>query len=271
MKVKNIAFSGFAAAVLATGAANAAPSIATQGYVDQQVKGVQGTVTELNKTLTEQYTKTEQLQTVVNQNITQAIESDTGAIKEALNEKADASTVTTLAGTVTDLSGVVAQKENSSNKTGSITEANQGSAELFPTIGAVVTWTNAQIADLSETGLPVNPDNIGAGTIVEAKLADGSVTTPKIADKAVTSGKLADDVNAKINAAQTAEQVAAAIASAVTTEGGEIKTELDKKIPTPSADCKSASGRCVLSVDTNGNYTWIDVTTPLETSAAAGE
>ena len=73
--------------------------------------------------------------------------------------------------------------EDAANKTGSITAENQSSATAYPSVGAITQWTNDRINELSTEGLPVNPDNIGAGAI----------TTEKIADNAVTEDKLSDD------------------------------------------------------------------------------
>ena len=75
--------------------------------------------------------------------------------------------------------------EDAANKTGSITAENQSSATAYPSVGAITQWTNDRINELSTEGLPVNPDNIGAGAI----------TTEKIADNAVTEDKLSDELN----------------------------------------------------------------------------
>lgn len=181
------------------------------------------------------------------------------------------------AATKTELTDGLALKENTANKTGSITEANQSSASAFPTVGAITEWTNKKIAALSESGLPVNPDNISDNSIDGAKLANGAVTTEKIADGAVTEDKLSDDLKTKVNGAQTSDDVATAIADAIknkadksTTLGGygitDAMTETEIKsyaVPKPSTDCIAESGRCVLSVDTSGNPYWMDVTAPL--------
>ena len=80
-----------------------------------------------------------------------------------------------------------------SNKAAAINEGNQTSPTAYPSVGAIVQWTNKKIADLSDTGLPVNPGNIEDGTIAGSKLENGAVSTDKIADDAVTSDKIADD------------------------------------------------------------------------------
>ena len=316
MKNKNIAFSGFMAAImLSTGAAMAAPQIASRAYVDNKSAAAATAA------------------------VTAALENENGAIKTALATKADASTVADVkttadaakatadanksaieneetglaatktvadnaataaaaaankadtaqaaaeaaqatadaAATKTEVTNSLALKEDTSNKTGSITTENQNSASLFPTIGAVTEWTNKKIADLSDTGLPVNPDNISDNSIDGAKLSNGAVITEKIADGAVTEGKLSTELATKVNNAQTSEQVSEAIADAIknkadkaTTlagygiEDAMTKTEIEGyAVPKPSTVCTAESGRCVLSVDTDGLPYWMDVTSPL--------
>ena len=316
MKNKNIAFSGFMAAImLSTGAAMAAPQIASRAYVDNKSAAAATAA------------------------VTAALENENGAIKTALATKADASTVADVkttadaakatadanksaieneetglaatktvadnaataaaaaankadtaqaaaeaaqatadaAATKTEVTNSLALKEDTSNKTGSITTENQNSASLFPTIGAVTEWTNKKIADLSDTGLPVNPDNISDNSIDGAKLSNGAVITEKIADGAVTEGKLSTELATKVNNAQTSEQVSEAIADAIknkadkatTLAGYGIKDAMTKTeiegyaVPKPSTVCTAESGRCVLSVDTDGLPYWMDVTSPL--------
>ena len=79
------------------------------------------------------------------------------------------------------------------NKAAAINEGNQTSPTAYPSVGAIVQWTNKKIADLSDTGLPVNPGNIEDGTISGSKLENGAVTTDKIGADAVNGDKIADD------------------------------------------------------------------------------
>lgn len=257
MKVKNIAFSGFAAAILATGAAYAdVPQIASKSYVDgkvgtvgESVNALTTNVNDLTTNLTKNYTTTEELGDVITTNITNALTSDDSELAEAL-----------------------AGKVNSSEKTSTIGEGTD--AAKIPTVGAVTAYTQQAISETIGDG--IDATQIAAGAVTTAAIADGSVTTTKIADKAVTADKLSDELNTKIDGAQTAEQVSAAIAGAVTGDGA-LKDALDAKvtesqvdtaikgyaIPKPSDDCTADSGRCLLSVDKAGNLTWIDVTKPL--------
>ena len=166
--------------------------------------------------------------------------------------------------TTTALTSGLAAKENASNKINSITGENESSDTYFPTVGAMTSWVSSEISGLSE--LPVNPDLIDDGTLPGSKLqsgaitadkiADGAVTTPKIADNAVTEDKLSDELNAEIDGKANAADVYT-------------KLETDGKIvelavPQPDADCQAESGLCVLSVTTDGDLAWVNVTTPAE-------
>lgn len=242
MKIKNIAFSGFAAAILAIGAAGAAttdvPQIASKDYVDSKVNT---DIAALATSIENNYTTNDDLDGVITSNITAEMNGETGVIGQAL-----------------------ADKENSDNKVNAIDENNQNSETQFPTIGAVTSYTQQAIKD-----------------VVDAGIADDSVTTPKIADGNVTADKLSEELNTKIDAAQTAEDVAKAIANAVSDEQGDIQKALadkldaeqvnaaieDYTIPVPEPDCKARSGSCVLSVDTAGKLTWVNVTATTGTEA----
>lgn len=174
-----------------------------------------------------------------------------------LDAKADESALANYA-TTTALTSGLAGKEDTSNKTKIINDGNKSSETLFPTIGAITTWTDQQIQQLSTEGIPVNPDNIGSNAITTDKIANGAVTTPKIADKAVTEDKLSDELNAEIDGKANAADVYT-------------KLETDGKIvelavPQPDADCQAESGLCVLSITTDGDLAWVNVTAPAETT-----
>ena len=172
------------------------------------------------------------------------------ALETVVDGKANAST--TLAGygitdayTKTETDGLLdakadatelTKKEDVSNKAVSITAENQSSGTAYPSVGAIVEWTNQKISDLSDTGLPVNPGNINDNTIAGSKLENGAVSTDKIADNAVTEDKLSDEVVA----------------------------EIDGKLPAPNADCMAESNLCVLSVTSDGDLAWVAVTQPAE-------
>ena len=152
-------------------------------------------------------------------------------------------------------------KEDKSNKTGSITAENQSSATAYPTVGAVTQWTNDRINELSTEGLPVNPDNIGAGAI----------TTEKIADNAVTEDKLSDELNAEIDGkANTADLGALATKDQITNADVaddaaiaksklalDVQTALDKAENAVSTD--GAAENSVLGTDDEGNPVWYEI------------
>ena len=175
-------------------------------------------------------------------------------IPTTVAELTDASNYATTGALTSGLAG----KEDTSNKTKIINDGNKSSETLFPTIGAITTWTDQQIQQLSTEGIPVNPDNIGSNAITTDKIANGAVTTPKIADKAVTEDKLSDELNAEIDGKANAADVYT-------------KLETDGKIvelavPQPDADCQAESGLCVLSVTPEGDLAWVAVTAPAETT-----
>ena len=158
----------------------------------------------------------------------------------------------------------LAQKEDAANKVKTISDGNKssetlfptiGAITLFPTIGAITTWTDQQIQKLSDTGIPVNPDNIGSSSITTEKIANGAVTTEKIADDAVTEDKLSNDVVAKIDGKADAADVYT-------------KQETNDKIVEiairqPKNTCTADSQLCVLSLTNNGELAWVEVTDPV--------
>ena len=152
-----------------------------------------------------------------------------------LDAKADETALANYA-TTTALTSGLAGKEDTSNKTKIIDDVNKSSETLFPTIGAITTWTDQQIQQLSTEGIPVNPDNIGSNAITTDKIANGAVTTEKLADDSVTEDKLSNDVVASI----------------------------DAKLPAPDADCVADSNLCVLTVTPSGDLAWVAVTQPAE-------
>ena len=152
-----------------------------------------------------------------------------------LDAKADKTALANYA-TTTALTSGLGGKEDTSNKTKIINDGNKSSETLFPTIGAITTWTDQQIQQLSTEGIPVNPDNIGSNAITTDKIANGAVTTEKLADDSVTKDKLSNDVVASI----------------------------DAKLPAPDADCVADSNLCVLTVTPSGDLAWVAVTQPAE-------
>ena len=158
--------------------------------------------------------------------------------------------------TTTALTEGLALKENVANKATTIGADNQSSPTVYPSVGAIVEWTNKKIADLSDTGLPVNPDNINDNSIAGSKLENGAVTTDKIADKAVTQEKLSDDLVSEISGKANVSDVYTKL------ETNEKIVEL--AVPQPEGECMAESGLCVLSVGTDGQFKWVNVTEPAQ-------
>lgn len=77
-------------------------------------------------------------------------------------------------------------RELATNKATAITAENQASNTAYPSVGAVVQWTDQKITDLTNTGLPVNPDKINDGAIPGTKLTDGTVTESKLSSELVS-------------------------------------------------------------------------------------
>ena len=197
-------------------------------------------------------------------------EGEIDALQTTVAGKADQSALT---------SGL-ALKEDTANKTAKITEENESSATLFPTIGAITEWTAQEISGLSE--LPPNPDLMEDGTLPGSKLESGAITTDKIAADAVTAGQIAAGAvgteqiaNGAVTGDKLGEELSAEIAGKADAENvyakdeTYTKTETEDKIkelglPRPTADCVSDSNLCVLSVNEAGDLAWVSVTSPLE-------
>ena len=212
MKRRNIAFSGFMAAILlGAGAANAATTqIASRQYVDAAVDEIQTDIDALDAVVNDPEGLAAQVQGAVDKadaasSAVEQLGTDVGALKTTVGDEAAGlvKDVDDLQGQVGALDTELDSKLDSAtadgkyevltNKATEINVGNQSSPSAYPSVGAIVQWTNQKIADLSDTGLPVNPGNINDNSIAGSKLANGAVTTDKIANDAVTSDKIADD------------------------------------------------------------------------------
>lgn len=261
MKVKNIAFSGFAAAILATSAASAAPQIASKQYVDDKVKT---DVQTLQTTIENNYTKTEQLQDVIVNNITQELAKDDSelktAIDEALDTKADAATVTqinttvnnlstTVEGLETDVAGKADKLTGEAIKAGNVAVIDANGNYVAGTVASSELVTNTTVTEKITEALEGNES---VKEIITTIVSNGDVVTDAI-DKSVTEGTLKTELDKKANATD------------VYTKAEADAKIIELAIPQPTGACASESGRCVLSVDTTGkSLMWLDVTSPLE-------
>lgn len=248
MKIKNIAFSGFMAAImLSTGAAMAAPQIASKAYVDNKstsaataavtaalengaiktaldAKADASTVAEVKTTADTAKSTADAAKTTAEANKSAIENEQTGlaATKKVADDAAAAAN--TNAGEISTLKETVAGKqdalgytaENAANKIGTLstTASVEEQARTYPTAGAVISYVTGKFDEITG-GISVDTNKITDGAVTEPKIKDGAVTTNKIADGAVTEGKLSTELAGKVNGAQTSEQVSAAIADAI--------------------------------------------------------
>ena len=119
--------------------------------------------------------------------------AESGLVKDVTDLKGQVGTLGTDLESKLDSATAATTYEVLSNKAAAINEGNQTSPTAYPSVGAIVQWTNKKIADLSDTGLPVNPDNINDNSIAGSKLENGAVTGDKIGADAVNGDKIADD------------------------------------------------------------------------------
>ena len=211
MKVKNIAFTGFAAAILAgVGAADAAQQLVTPNYVSKALEGVDGRVTTLETTMGEGTLSTDaktivgainELDTIANglptnenfNNMNTAINN----IKDSIGTVPEGSTVvrmieeaeyddTALAGRVTTLEGAGYQNATqvqSLINTSIASKADASALDNYATVEAL-------------NGVKTTADNAAAKTYVDqelAKKANAETTYSKTeVDNLVTENKYDD-------------------------------------------------------------------------------
>lgn len=247
MKIKNIAFSGFAAAIFAAGAANAAPQIASKTYVDN-------TVETLEATIDSTYTKTSELSDKVAQNISDALKDSTSELATAIDAKADASSVTELSEKVDGFDADISTK---ADKVKDVTEANAGGIATVAAGGNYV-MSDTKLEDLASKDSVEQLGETVAGhtsTLSNLSTTIGSAVDTAI-DTSIKSGDLKTELDKKANSADV-----------YTKEATDAKI-IDLAIPMPSAECQANSGHCVLSVVTGSNgktgLSWVPVTEPFD-------
>ena len=153
--------------------------------------------------------------------------------------------------------------EDAANKTGSITAENQSSATAYPSVGAITQWTNDRINELSDTGIPVNPDNIGAGAIDTEKIANGAVTKPKLHQD------LQDEIDGKANTADLGDlakkdqirdaDVADDAAISKSKLATDVQAALDNAANAVAAPAGEKAPNSVLGTDGDGNPVWYEI------------
>ena len=164
------------------------------------------------------------------------------------------------------MQSTISGKEDVINKIKEISDDNRSSETLYPSVGAVVQYTNSKINELSDTGLPVNPENLADGSIEERHLAQSAVTSGKIADKAVTEAKLDDNLQNKISKMESTDNKINEITETNKTSIDaypSAKAVVTYALPQPTEACQAASGMCVLSVNRDtGAIEWVSVSSP---------
>lgn len=312
MKVKNIAFSGFMAAILVSSSAAFAVDIASKTYVD-------------NKTAS-----------VVNASL------QDGAIKDALDAKADLADVEELQQTVGSIDTTIDSKiQNKADKVENVTAENAGGIATVAAGGGYA-MSDTKISDLatqeSVDGLSdtvtehtttiqqhtqtINqlPTTIQNTVVNQLQTADSAINTALngkldakadlVSVDAAAAGNIATvdatgqyqvgtikatDLATKSEVATTIadaikdnEVIAGAIDSAIADElgtNGTITNAIDgaisdavaeggdvynAMIPRPQPGCSAASGTCVLSVNTNGDLAWVNVTADTDGTTTTG-
>jgi hypothetical protein len=155
--------------------------------------------------------------------------------------------------------------ENAANRAGSITAENQSSATAYPSVGAITQWTNDRINELSDTGIPVNPDNIGAGAINTEKIANGAITKPKLHQDLQDEIEGKED-KANLKALAYKEQIkdadvaddAAISKSKLATD---VQSALDNAANAVAAPAGEKPANSVLGTDGDGNPVWYEIVT----------
>lgn len=303
MKVKNIAFSGFMAAIMlsVTGAANAAVQIASQAYVD--AKDATTVTTAVNQAVTQVENKgyvTEQGATTVVENtlkntetITQILTDTENGLGKELASKADKSEIPTKTSeltndsnfiTINDVNNAIADIDLSEYQTiANISQTLTGltdeqKAQKYPSVAAV----SAAIADLD---LGLTPDQVkdlqdllqSDGVISQLADLKGDIDTLKGSGEGSVAKSIADALGdlgtgnttvADALADKADTSAVEANTAAITTlngdetvDGSVANTVKGMTVPKPTIDC-GAGKMCVLSIGTDGNPVWVDVTQP---------
>lgn len=264
MKVKNIVFSGVMAAILGATSANAAVTVASQGYVDSRVDAVETNIT--NNYLTKnEATNTYLTETQVTQQITNVVgTSENGVLADvAANKTAIAGLRSSKANTAdvysktdadstfatkTALAGVDAKFANYT-KTSELNSTFATDAELKAVDDKFANYTTTEglttkLADYTKTS------DLDSGFVSEAEMTEfKSVNTAAIDAKVAQS-----DYDTKVSALEAKDTELAGGIS-------DLQTALAEKITAPAA-CETQD--CVLSINkATGTIAWVPLTEPV--------
>ncbi|MDR2413257.1 MAG: hypothetical protein LBD50_03550 [Rickettsiales bacterium] len=279
---RKLVFYGFMAAVLVFAGVDAASAAATQiaskAYVDAQNDTQNTNITNLQTDISDMETQTHASATyaTISQVGTGTLNTTATTIVDAINELTASST--NVSGKQDKLGGagqggkVVTASETlgTVSYTGIDTTVAASSANLI-TSGAVNTAITTATTGLATTASlgnlayqnSVAAGDIDAGAIVNADIsATAAIARTKLAADVQTSLSKADsaitDVSGKEDTINKTSTISSASNSATkyTSESAVIAYAL----PKPSAACTAPSAQCVLSIDSSGVITWVDVT-----------
>lgn len=298
MKVKNIVFSGVMAAILGATSANAALTVASQGYVDSKVGAVETNITN-NYLTKDEATNTYLTETQVTQQITKVVgTSESGVLADvAANKTAIAGLQLSKANaadvyTKDEADDLLATKANTADVY-SKTDADSTFAtqEALNTVKATAdaaatkTYVDTEFAKYTTTeGLTTKLADYAkqvdleaevtardtAVKAVDAKLKDYTKTSDLdsgfVSEDEMTAFKSANTaaINAKVDQSDYDTKVSALEAKDTELAGGisDLETALANKITAPAA-CETQD--CVLSINkATGTIAWVPLTEPVE-------
>lgn len=298
MKVKNIVFSGVMAAILGATSANAALTVASQGYVDSKVGAVETNITN-NYLTKDEATNTYLTETQVTQQITKVVgTSESGVLADvAANKTAIAGLQLSKANaadvyTKDEADDLLATKANTADVY-SKTDADSTFAtqEALNTVKATAdaaatkTYVDTEFAKYTTTeGLTTKLADYAkqvdleaevtardtAVKAVDAKLKDYTKTSDLdsgfVSEDEMTAFKSANTaaINAKVDQSDYDTKVSALEAKDTELAGGisDLQTALAEKISAPAA-CETQD--CVLSINkATGTIAWVPLTEPVE-------
>lgn len=183
----------------------------------------------------------------------------------------------------TDISSLktsVAGKEDVSNKTTTISAASTD--DQYPSAKAVNTLVDDSVSTLTEADTTLGTRIDGVATTVATKAdkvtgvtaetAGGIATVNATGQYEMSTTKISDlatknDITTNLDGVEKTANRVDGISDAdkdSTTKYTSVKAVTAYAVPKPGVNCTAESGRCVLSVDKDGNPYWMDVTEPLE-------
>lgn len=300
MKVKNIVFSGVMAAILGATSANAAVTVASQGYVDSKVGAVETNITN-NYLTKDEATNTYATTQYVTENVTNILGNETAGLVAdvAANAEAIAGLETSKAGktqVAEDIANAVAGKANTADVY-SKTVADSTFATQTALAGVDAKFANytttegltTKLADYTKT----SELNSTFATDAELKAVDdkfANYTTTEDLTTTLNSYATTTALKAEEDARKAADQAAttalsgkqdslnedqlAAVNSGVTTETvAQVATNTTEIAKKANADtltllatanvpeaCQSESNTCVLSMTSDGTFAWTPLT-----------